>query len=148
MRTAQPGLAVLFGPRCRGTTSAGGNPRETECSLTLAERLGLSNPNVLPDLSRTMGLPSPANRRKEIAGNADPLRPAAWRQVQPCWVRERAASSACLISGNVMRFWQSTIEWLPRMFGLATWHGPFGPKGTEYAVSHPERLPLIKGWWL
>src|SRR5688572_22044594 len=70
-RTAQPGLAVRFGLGCSSATSRGGNPRATECSLILAGRLGLSNPNAPPDLSRTMGQPSPTNR-KQIARSARP----------------------------------------------------------------------------
>jgi hypothetical protein len=52
MRTAQPGLAVRFGLGCSGATSRGGNPRATECSLILAGRLGLSNPNAPQERDR------------------------------------------------------------------------------------------------
>src|SRR5688572_29637754 len=51
-RTAQPGMAVLFGLGCSWCYEPRRQSRATECALTLAERHGLSNPNAPQERDR------------------------------------------------------------------------------------------------
>jgi hypothetical protein len=131
-RTAQPGLAVRFGLGCSGATSRGGNPRATECSLILAGRLGLSNPNAPQERDRRSQIGS-----QETGRELTPTVPGGHAKGSNCAARKRASSQRPSLRRRARR---PLVKIRSAAIAGHEWTVSFHAEGSEHRLIPEPRL--------